>query len=1373
MKKLIILISALFITIIQAQSQTDSKSIIQNAVNSTAAKSPDAAALFRYTETPVSLYTGVPDISIPIFTIKEGDIELPISISYHAGGIKVNDEASSIGLGWNLNAGGRVSHVVAGANDFSINGYYNTYPKNAIGSAGSVAVCPILPWNTSTQTNAFYSNFFVSFMSGFGFIYINDDFQPDQFLINLPHTAYKAYLDMSKTTKTDYPKFAIAGQPNINFKIIPSSGFQPGAYGDYKFQVTDEKGINYSYEKGETSRSLIGQYSIDGLSRFLTKIEDIKGNQVNFYYSATTVNDRLSGCKNIRTDYTYDTNVNLGYLKENGLTECSKLKVDESFLEKIEFSNGKIEFVWTEREDVANSKKLSSVKIFNKYKLIQQYDFNYDYFVATDNLDTSPLALWLGANNNKIFTHRLRLLNLTESIKNEKYSFEYNSIYNLPNKLSFSTDFWGYYNGQNNSDTFIPNPTKYLKGENVFNVTSFKRNQAEYWYEETFASPTFNPNDGGIKIYKDFSSDGKHYLSDRRASLYSLAGMLTTINHPTGGKTEYEYEPNTFSNFPMQSLINDNTRKELNGSQNINIVNGGLIHSGGINEFNVIGNNIKLNINAKFNFYYQFSANAIIQSFWIYIKDKSTGQIVKKIYNPNVGSYQTSEVTDSILLQSGNYEIGTSYTNDFIAGNIQQPNNSTIINNSYHIDYVNEKSIINNVEYNYSSGGGIRIKSIKSTEKVGAVPIVKNYIYDEVSNNGTKITSNGNLADFPKFFEIENRCYNWFQGGSAPGWLSNPTCVMNFNTPQSPNNYPFKISVYEATPGQGTSTLPQGNHIGYSKVIEQVTGQGRTESYFVNDYNQSCIMMAQRGTSLIVGDGDLLKQKIYDNSNNLIKEISYNYKFNYPDNLNTYFIAASILEPLSNFRIPPMTNDASFPGIIHNYSINLYKSLLESTTTKEYIQTGSGNFVETKSFTTYNNKYQPSIQKTIYPDTSISETTYNYAQEKGNQLLLSKNMVGIPLETIVTQTNNGVTKTLSKTETVYPTSLPDAQIGNFILPKSIKTYDLSNSSSSFTEVTLDKYDVKGNLIQYTAKDGTPISIIWGYNSRLPIAKIEGALYDNIAMYVNDIMAASNTDTLNPTNEQTLLNAEDNLRKNTNLANYQITTYTHDPLIGVTSIAPPSGVKEYYKYDTTNRLEKIVDINNKIIKEFKYKYATSSSVTFSNIEKSEIFTRNNCSGGIVGGSYTYTVPAGTYLSDTSQLAADQKALDDINTNGQNVANLNGSCTPVVSCSFTFSSMVGNPQYSNNSTGTINNNVNFNVSFSGYGIWQNWSNGVNIGKVGPACVPSVNRQITYTETSFNRQWKIFIDTVGNCTVTLLSGTVDASSTNPLNFFFQYQK
>lgn len=1363
-EQVIVLILSLW-TII-ALGQVNS-SIIQNAVNSTAAKSPDAAALFRYTEVPVSLYTGIPDISIPLYTIKEGDIEVPISITYHAGGIKVTDEASSVGLGWNLNVGGRVSHTVAGANDFSLYGYYNIYPKNAIGSGGSVSICPTLPWNTSTQTNAFYSNFFLPYNSDYGNIYIDNDFQPDQFLINLPNKSYKAYLDMSKTVKPNSIKFAIAGQPNINFKLMS----QPSVSGSYTFQVTDEFGINYSFDKGERSTTMVGGYSISGLSRFLTKIEDVKGNLVNFYYSENTINDRLSGCKNTRTDYTYNPNVNLGWSKENGLTECSKLKVDESFIEKIEFSNGKIEFVWSEREDISNSKKLSSIKIYNKYKLIRQFDFNYDYFIATDNLETSSLAPWLGGSNNKIFTHRLRLLNLTESLKNEKYSFEYNSTYNLPNKLSFSTDFWGYYNGQNNSDTFIPDPGKYIKGENVFNVTSFTKDHLGYWYQTNGAPPSYNPNDDS-RIFKNFSPDGKHYLSDRRASLYSLANMLTVINYPTGGKTEYEYEPNTFSNFPMQSLLNDNTRKEVNSYQNINIINGNAVHSGGVNDFSVIGSNIKLNIGAKFDFYFVSNANGAAQSFWIYIKDKSTGQVIKKVYNPNVGSYQGAEANESIILQSGNYEIGTSYNSSFTVGNIIQPNNSSSINNTYHIDYVNEKSIINNIEHNYSSGGGVRIKSIKSTEKPGSTPVIKNYIYDEVSNDGTKITSYGNLADFPKFFEIENRCYNYNNSSASGGsLLSNPGCTMNLNTPQSPNNYPFKISVYEGTPGQGTSTLPQGNHIGYSKVIEEEAGKGRTESYFFNKYNQSCIMMAQRGASLIIGDGDMTQQSIYDSSSNLIKETIYKYKFNYPDNLNTYFIPASILEPITSFepvfrQMNPTGNTASFGGIIHHYSINLYKSLLESTTTKEYFPGGSSTFIETKNLTTYNNKYQPSIQKTTYSDLSSQETTFNYAQEKGNQLLISKNIVEIPLETTVKRTNDGVTKTVSKTETIYPTSLPDSQIGNFILPKSVKTYDLSNNTSAITEVTLDKYDTKGNLIQYSAKDGTPVTVVWGYNSTLPIAKIEGAKFDNIATYINDIITASDTDALNPTSEQALLNVEDNFRRNISLANYQITTYTHDPLIGITSITPSSGITEYYKYDTANRLEKIVDSNNKILKEFKYRYATNS-INFSNSEKSQTFIRNNCTGNTVGGSYTYIVPAGTY-TDVSKLAADQKALDDINANGQNMANQNGPCLPIVSCAFTF---IINPQYSYNSTNTTNNTVNFYVSFSSYGIWQSWTNGINIGKVGASCTPSVNREITYSEGG--RQWKIFIDTVGNCTLKLISGTVDPSSSNPLNFNFQYQK
>ncbi|WP_176364738.1 RHS repeat domain-containing protein, partial [Elizabethkingia meningoseptica] len=202
-----------------------------------------------------------------------------------------------------------------------------------------------------------------------------------------------------------------------------------------------------------------------------------------------------------------------------------------------------------------------------------------------------------------------------------------------------------------------------------------------------------------------------------------------------------------------------------------------------------------------------------------------------------------------------------------------------------------------------------------------------------------------------------------------------------------------------------------------------------------------------------------------------------------------------------------------------------------------------------------------------------------YAHEKGNQKLINANMIGIPLQT--TTTKDG--KVIANVETKYddPANL---------LPTSVLSYDLQNPAVSKTELTYDLYDNKGNILQYSEK-GKPVTIIWGYGQTQPIAKIEGATYNQISAYVSSIIAASDLDHTQGTDqsEQALISALDAFRNHSALSGYQISTYTYNPLIGVTSITPPSGIREVYKYDAANRLESVKDVNGNILKEYQYRY----------------------------------------------------------------------------------------------------------------------------------------------------------------------------------------
>jgi hypothetical protein len=140
-KNVLIVVFIAFITnIIRGQnvsnnSFSDSTALLRTASASSDANmpeivpvSPNAASLGIYGSIPVGHYTGVPNISIPIYEVDLDGKKIPISISYHASGIKVAQEASTIGLGWALNAGGCITKEVHGWDDFSYNaplGYYH------------------------------------------------------------------------------------------------------------------------------------------------------------------------------------------------------------------------------------------------------------------------------------------------------------------------------------------------------------------------------------------------------------------------------------------------------------------------------------------------------------------------------------------------------------------------------------------------------------------------------------------------------------------------------------------------------------------------------------------------------------------------------------------------------------------------------------------------------------------------------------------------------------------------------------------------------------------------------------------------------------------------------------------------------------------------------------------------------------------------------------------------------------------------------------------------------------------------------------------------------------------------------------------------
>lgn len=471
---LMLLLLCVFITSAQAQT-----TVVQ--------PSPEAAGATKYADCPVSLYTGTAQINIPLYTLKGTDLSLPISLSYHTSGIKVNEFAGTVGLGWKLNAGGMITRVVRGKPDEDPNGfcgsngagllaqYYLTYKQTGVWNSAGVNFgnLGVTAPNGSNNQDVVYS-YEEKVAAG------DVDSEPDIFYYVIPGITGKFVID------TDGGVMKIPNTPVI---ITPAIGSQVGTNtigGNAYWILTNTDGVKYYFgydnqnavEETKYTTSIVGSnnsYTSPEITYkstwYLNKIESPRGDIISLEYEKVGM-----------FGYSDETQIKREYLNSdvrlysNGGSYYEYLGVQNSYgpqpnieyrnvnvtitnqvqLKKIYAGLNTVEFSYTlTRRDNPNGGALEYIDLVSNtapYTRINLWKFNYDYF---------PYAAGCSETAIPVACHRLQLKSLTQFNSNGSippYVFTYNTTNIMPKRKSYQQDHWGYFNN-NTVENLIPTGT--------------------------------------------------------------------------------------------------------------------------------------------------------------------------------------------------------------------------------------------------------------------------------------------------------------------------------------------------------------------------------------------------------------------------------------------------------------------------------------------------------------------------------------------------------------------------------------------------------------------------------------------------------------------------------------------------------------------------------------------------------------------------------------------------------------------------------------------------------------------------------------------------------------------------------------------------
>ena len=1113
--------------------------------------SPEAAGITKFGDIPVGEYTGTPDISIPLYVAKSGKLQLPVSLSYHASGIQVSQEATWVGLGWNLLAGGCITYVPVGANDqvsfiqapwddwlklFTYEEGYNVTPNighedgmRLWGHEG-LPICYCCDNNDLSQTK---DQVLLACQEGQG--------ERDIYSANFAGYSFKFILIPKYQTVTDPDDRIPVLVGNKNKCKIECAG--------WNFKITGEDGTFYYFTASETANSGLSIFT----NWYLTQIISPEGDLIKLIYSngSTGLIPALSE--------RYST----GGFQESTRTVSSLYTfTNNKYLDSIETKSEIIKFITSGREDISGSgaRKLDTIKVIDRFTntIRKTYVFNYDYFTGTltggnylnDDNFWNFVATQMGLTENNL-KKRLKLLSLTQydtlNNKNEKYNFSYYDTVPLPYKTSFSRDYWGYFNGANNLSNLMPNSAAHTIMPNILPLSLDNNNYNNI--------PPF---------FWEYNGASRGANSD-----YLTAGMLKSITYPTGGKTIFEFEPHTFDNHKYLSVASENivlanknyTVQDNNNPTPSHVYDTLTLHS---TELVHIWARIR-GIEGSFGLNELLPAFIKITGPWGSSSATYTYHLDPAIdanFNAN-GYLKTWD--EYLSLPAGHYTFTCDFPDNL--GNLgyaEPPVVGILTYKDYNPSLLSAQQPI---------GGGVRIKTITNYDENNNIVSTKKYYYK--NENGT--TSGKMLAPL-NFLRIRDM---------VEGEVSGMSC---------PKTY---ITVYSVS---ADSYIPPscaivGTNVGYDRVeIESTSGSinnGKEIKYFVNQPATMFDDIPLFGNST---NGDLSKRILLNVTNDTIKKEEFNYSLADNERVTLNTIVEDLYRgPLNNCTDTYATNTCPYNG---RFRIGVYPNYSFRNQLIKKVETDYLN--GTKVTKSIENSYDPDNyavreSREIKSDNRIHYIKYQYPHDFMNQStsdgliywdLVDRNIIS----PVIVKTDSTENSLMSKLKTNYFYFGDQLQ---FLAPNSVEFQSGSNPSE--IRLNYDKYDNAGNIQQFHKADDINNSFIWGYNNSLPVIKAENITYTNLSSALSSV--TSNLDQLlkdvgtlsNDSQKNTWRTFNSSLRNSSSLAGVMITTYTYDPLYGITSVTDPGGIITYYEYDSFGRLKLIRDQNNKILKEFSYHY----------------------------------------------------------------------------------------------------------------------------------------------------------------------------------------